>query len=78
MNSTIKEWVIICIAYLASALLCYLTYTVLLFDLTKINISFLNWLGILVISALIIPKSKNHESSSKGTKVSRDIFKDGF
>ena len=78
MNSKIKEWVVICISYLASALLCYIAYIVLVFDLTKINISFLNWLGILVISALIIPKSKTNESSSKGSKVSRDLFKDGF
>jgi len=45
-------------AQLGLTLICYLMYSFFLIDLFKLEISFIQWFSIIVISSCIIPSGK--------------------
>jgi hypothetical protein len=53
--ASVFSWII---AQLGLSLICYLMYNFFLDDLFKIEIEYLQWVSIIVISACIIPSGK--------------------
>ena len=47
------------------ALICTLTYDYLLVDLFKVEISYIQWLGIMVISTCVFPSGKSNNSQDQ-------------
>lgn len=48
----------------ALALICFLTYDFLLEDLFGKDVSYLQWLGIIIISACVIPGSRPTDTTN--------------
>jgi hypothetical protein len=80
MKKLITKWIVNTCVLLLSALLCYALYSAFLLELFERNMSYMQWLSILIISNLMftktIPQEQNDES--KGNKISRDLFKNGI
>lgn len=80
MKNIIKQWIIIITSTLISALICHLLYSIFLIDYFKLELGYAQWLAILTIAALIIPRKSLNDSNndSKGPKIPYDIFKNGI
>jgi hypothetical protein len=53
--ASVFSWVI---AQLGLSLICYIMYSFFLFDLFKIEIGYIQWVSIIIISSCIIPSGK--------------------
>lgn len=80
MKELIKTWIVATAALFASALICYLVYAVFLLELFEFEIGYMQWVAIHIIRNLLLTKTTIPEKKdeSKGTKIPRNIFKNGF
>jgi hypothetical protein len=56
----------------ALALICTLTYNYLLIDIFLVEINYINWLGIIIVAACILPmgrKIKNSDTPDMKSKI---------
>lgn len=59
LKNSLKELLKRVLGISIDSLICYLSYSLLLINLTKIEISFFNWFGILIISSIIFKFNNN-------------------
>lgn len=68
----IISWVI---TQLVLASICYISYIILLKDLIGTNVSFLNWLGIVIIASCVIPSGRIIKPGTEQNKTPDNGFK---
>ena len=80
MKELITKWISALCVLLLSALLCNILYRAFLLELFEHDVTYMQWLSILIISNLLFTKNSSQEKKdeSKGTKIPRNIFKNGF
>lgn len=80
MKKLITKWIVNICVLLLSAAFCYTLYFAFLLELFEVQISYMQWLSILIISNLMFTKTIPQEpkDESKGNKISRDLFKNGI
>ena len=80
MKHIIKQWIIIGLSTIFSALICHVLYSIFLIDIFKLNLMYPQWLAILIIVGLIIPRKplEPQTDDSKRSKISQDLFKNGI
>ena len=80
MKDKIKQWIVIFLSTIISALICHILYSIFLIDTFKLNLTYPQWLAILVIAGLIIPRKplETQNNDSKRSKIPSDLFKNGI
>lgn len=80
MKELIKTWIVAIVAIFTCSLICYVVYRAFLLELFERDISYMQWVAIYIIRTLLFTKTTIQEKKdeSKGTKIPRDIFKNGF
>jgi hypothetical protein len=74
--SKIISWAL---AQLGLALVCFILYNITLIDLFSLEISYIQWVSIILISACIFPERKTIDSSNKNKEESNlDTFVDSI
>lgn len=62
---SLKQILFVIVSHLALSLICYLAYRFLVEDAIGLSLSFLNWVGILIITLALFPSRFNTNKNVK-------------